>query len=468
MEWLSATELAKQIADGQVSCVDVLEFFIARVENMDTKDTNFVVRKCYEMARRRAKFADAALKRGEIWGPLHGVPLTVKECLNIAGVRTTAGWKKMKDYIPDKNATAVQKLLDAGAVIFGKTNMPKMGDDIQSFNDIYGTSSNPWDKSKTCGGSSGGGAGAVAMGFTPVEIGSDIGQGSLRIPAHFCGICSHKPSQGIISKLGHVPPQPFYETTDDLFVVGPMARCCDDLELMVNVLTGPEETHTPAVKITLPAPRFRLQVKDAVKNLKVAVWTKVYASPVEQCIKDAVNNAAASLGKAGATVVYKYAKPVDFMESLKVFWECVNFSLNPANSRGTFGEWVKNGDSRVKLRRTWANWFRETGFDVLLCPPASSLAFPHDHTMPMENRKVTVNGTSLNYMKLFEWASLIIIADLPSTCVPVGVDEKTGLPYGVQIVAPFLHDLTAIEVGKMIEKYHCKFTAPPIARNAKL
>jgi len=468
MEWLSATELAKQIQDGKISCVDVLEHFIARVEKLDTKETNFVVRKCYDMARKRAGFADAAVKRGELWGPLHGVPMTVKECLNIAGVPTTAGWLKMKDHIPDKNATPIQRVLDAGAIIFGKTNMPKMGDDIQSFNAIYGTSGNPWDTSKTCGGSSGGGAGCVAMGFSPVEIGSDIGQGSLRIPAHFCGICSHKPSQGIISKLGHVPPQPFYEITDNLFVVGPMARCCEDLELMVKVMAGPEEARSPAWEMSLPAPRYRLQMEGSVKNLKVAVWTTEDSCPVEQCIQDAIVNAAGSLQKAGASVVYNCRKPVDFRESLNVFWKRVNYSLAPANSRGTFGEWVKNEDLRVKLRRQWADWFRETGFDVLMCPATSSLAFPHDHSVPMEDRKVKINGEDMNYMKLCEWASLIIIADLPSTVVPVGVDSKSGLPFGVQIVAPYLHDLTSIEVGKMIEKYHGKFSPPPIARAANL
>jgi len=468
MEWLTGTEIAKRIRDGEISCTDVLEFFIQRVEKMDNKETNLVVRKFYDMARRRAKVADAAIRRGELWGPLHGVPMTVKECLNVAGVHSTAGWPKMKDYIADKNATPIQKVIDAGAIIFGKTNMPMRGDDIQSYNEIYGTSSNPWDTSKTCGGSSGGGAGAVAMGFTPLEIGSDIGQGSVRIPAHFCGICSHKPSQGIISKLGHVPPQPFYEVTDDLFVVGPMARCCDDLELMVKVMTGPEETHAPAFEITLPAPKFRLQMEGAVNNLKVAVWINEDTCPVEQCIQDAIMKAAGSLEKAGATVVYDIRKPVNFREALNVFWGCVNFSLAPANSRGSFGDWVKNGDLRVKLRRKWANWFAETGFDVLLCPVASCLAFPHDHSSPMENRKFQVNGKDLPYMKLFEWSSLPIIADLPATVVPIGLDSKSGLPCGVQIVAPFMHDLTSIEVGKMLEMHHVKFTPPPRASNSKL
>jgi len=467
MQWISGGELAERIRAGRISSLEALEFFIDRVERLDTKETNLVVLKYYDLARERAKLADAALKRGELWGPLHGVPMTVKECLNVAGFKTTSGMPELKNYVAKKNAMVSEKLLKAGAVIFGKTNMPLRGSDIQTFNEVYGTSGNPWDVSRTPGGSSGGSAGALAMGFTPIECGSDI-SGSLRIPAHFCGVCSHKPSKGIISKKGHVPPQFFFEITDSLSVIGPMARCCDDLELMLNLMISPEESHSRAFSIHLPAPRPEILGENGVTNLKLAVWLDESNCRVQRSIRDAIVGAAGALQNAGATVLFDFPKPVDFKNSKEVFIKCLRFSLDFHNSEGTFGNWIRNENERMKLCKKWNKWFHHFKVDAVLCPVTCAVAFPHDHSIPMEARSITVNGNDISYMNLFKWTGIPMIAGLPVTVVPVGQCLKTGLPVGVQIIAPFLEDLTSIHVGKMLERYNRGFIPPPMAQTQNL
>ena len=250
---------------------------ISRIEALDKphdeRGTNLVVVKMYEAARARALQADAALARGESWGRLHGVPMTVKENFAIKGVQTTCGnlrYATLSDgepYKPDINATVVDRVLAEGAIIMGKTNLPTDAADMQSYNEIYGTSRNPWNLECTPGGSSGGSAGAVAAGFTPFEIGSDIG-GSIRTPCHFSGVCGHKPTQAAIDKFGMCPPYPLSMHQEDLAVAGPICRSADDLALMLDILSGPDpHKEKNGWSLHLPAPTVT-----TVQELRVAVW----------------------------------------------------------------------------------------------------------------------------------------------------------------------------------------------------
>ena len=237
----SAVEILSAIQNGETSSVEILTSYLNQIEKINP-EINAVVQLDIDRAMERARSADKAISRGDSWGLLHGLPMTVKDAFEVSGIVSTGGAKVWKNHIPKTNADAVQKLIDAGAIIFGKTNVPLFSADIQTFNDIHGTTNNPWDITKTPGGSSGGAAAAVASGMTPVELGSDIG-GSIRTPSHFCGVYGHKPSQGIIPMNGHIPPPPgAIAGQNNLAVVGPITHTAEDLELMMNVLSGDGST----------------------------------------------------------------------------------------------------------------------------------------------------------------------------------------------------------------------------------
>jgi amidase len=309
---ISGTKLAADIKARKVTSVQATEFFIQRIESLDKKaTTNLVVIRLFDAARKRAAEADAALARGESWGVLHGVPMTVKENYAMVGVQTTCGIPRMMKldngapFKPSINAAVVQRVLDAGAIILGKTNLPTEAADFQSYNPIYGTSRNPWNLEHTPGGSSGGSAGAVAAGFTPLEIGSDIG-GSIRTPVHFSGVCGHKPTQGVIDKFGMVPPHPFSLHQENLAVAGPICRNCDDLLLMMDVLSGPEPSRARGGwGLTLPAPSVSLE---DVSKLRVAVWKDDAYCETDKEYVAQIEAAAESLRAAGASVDYE-ARP---------------------------------------------------------------------------------------------------------------------------------------------------------------
>src|SRR3954464_4654329 len=249
-----AAELAQALARRQVSSRELIDAAVSRIEALDPK-INAVVVRDFERARAAAEDADAALARGER-RPLLGLPMTVKEQFNVAGLPTTWGFPKFKGWRPETDALAVQRLKAAGAIVIGKTNVPVNLTDWQSFNEVYGTTNNPWDLSRTPGGSSGGSAAALAAGFVPLELGSDIG-GSLRAPAHFCGVFSHKPSLELIPERGSGPPQtPPGPVRGDLSVIGPMARSAADLALALQVLAGPDELREGiGYRLMLPPPR---------------------------------------------------------------------------------------------------------------------------------------------------------------------------------------------------------------------
>ncbi len=475
----SAFELATDIKAGKLSSAEVLAFFLDRIEEINPT-INAVVAFDTERARVRAAEADAAAAKGEDWGPLHGVPCTIKDALRVAGLVTTGGDTKHKDHVPTSNAIAVQRYLDAGAIVFGKTNVPFMSSDLQSYNDIYGTTNNPWNVERTCGGSSGGAGAAIAAGLTPIEIGSDIG-GSIRTPAHFNGVYGHKPSWGIVPERGHLPPGEFTQSESDLSVIGPMGTCVDDLEQALDLLAGPLPEMAPAYSIDLPAAR----VTD-VKQLKVAVWSDDELCPVDSDIKGAIDAAADCLEQLGATVdhtarpdfdVRKYQQNYRYLLSAAmgggmpdaVFSAMSDVLANTAENdmsdgaimaRGIAGPhrlFARENEKRLLFRKTWSEFFKD--YHAVLCPCAFVTAFPHDHSPDQSARVLICNGEERPYFDVLFYAGLTLNAYLPATAVPVGTSSE-GLPIGMQIAGNYLEDKTTLAVARILEQEFRGFQAP--------
>ena len=288
LAYLSAIEIAEKIRQREISSREAVDYFLARVEKLD-KTINAVVTIDAERARKEADAADAALARGEGLGPLHGVPMTVKDSLQTKGMRTTSGAPELSQFIPPEDAWPVARVRDAGAIIFGKTNLPIYAGDLQSYNEVFGTTNNPYDVTRTPGGSSGGSAAALACGFTPIEIGSDIG-GSIRLPAHMSGVVGHKPSYGIVPAHGQIPGPPGTLTLADLAVVGPMARTVEDLALGLDLMAGPNRWDAPAWKLELPAPR-----KATLREYRIAAWLDDPRCKVDSEVRTLLEKAAQPL-----------------------------------------------------------------------------------------------------------------------------------------------------------------------------
>ncbi|MFP6834747.1 MAG: amidase family protein, partial [Pseudomonadales bacterium] len=277
--FMSASELAAAIRRKEISSLELTELYIDRVEKYD-KRVNAVVVHDFERGREAGRSADDALARGESFGPLHGVPMTIKEAYDVEGLPTTWGIPAFKDNVATQDSEYVRRLKAAGAHFFGKTNVPLELADFQSFNDIYGTTNNPWNLERVSGGSSGGSAAALAAGLTALEAGSDIG-GSIRNPAHFCGIYGHKPTWGVVSDLGHALPGDI--SAADIAVVGPMARSAEDLSLSMDIVAGADPAIAAGWQLTLPRP-----VKTRLQDFRVAIWPSDEHAPVAREIADRV------------------------------------------------------------------------------------------------------------------------------------------------------------------------------------
>ncbi|AWY99912.1 acylamidase [Rhodobiaceae bacterium] len=475
-----ASRLLAAMDQGDVSSVELTEHFQSRFETQNAK-VNAVVATNFDGATDRAKLADAARAKGENWGPLHGLPMTIKDALEVAGMPAVGGAPMWKDHRPAQNADAVQRILDAGAVIFGKTNVPFMSGDLQTYNDVYGTTNNPWDVTCGPGGSSGGAAAALAAGLTPLELGSDIG-GSIRTPAHLCGVYGHKPTYGIVSKRGHLPGPPGTLSESDLSVVGPLGLSAADLGLLLDVVAAPNSASSVGWNLSLPQARATMP-----KDLRVAVWLDDPYCEIDAQSINLMTNAANALKDAGAEVDFA-ARP-DFTlaeiteiylvllhsvttlgmpEKLKEKWRSQIAQAAPSDkshemlqARGgviSHAEWLGWNEMRAHVNAKWAAFFRN--YDVVLCPTLARPAFPHDQTRSWSKRKLVVNGKDRHYMDVLIWAGPAVLSYLPASVAPVGLTNE-GLPVGVQIIGPYLEDKTPIAVAGMIEELVGGFRAPP-------
>lgn len=456
--FLTGAQLARAIAGKQISSRAALEALLQRAEAFNPR-LNAIVVFDVERARKRADEADAALSRGEMWGPFHGVPCTVKENNNVAGLPNTVGFPERKGRIDPENEVMITRLLASGAIIYGKTNLPLDAMDFQSYNAVYGSSSNPWDISRTPGGSSGGSAAAVASGFSPFELGGDVG-GSIRIPAAFCGVFGHKPTFKIIPKRG-----PHLEKWDrEISVRGPIARSPEDLRVLMEVVAGADEHITSrGWQLKLPRP-----TKLSLREFRIAVWADHEYAPVDDELVSAAATVAQRLRKAGAHVD-EQARPVDFdpVSNVNVYLTltAANAALDASKPETvSLRAYRMAQEDRECICDAWERFFDE--FDVLICPSYSSLAFVKDETEPKESRKVqiTKDGKSiaLPYYRGLFWSFLTNVARLPSTTFPCGVGERSGLPLGLNVVSREYNDLICIDFARLLQD-ECGFgyVAPP-------
>jgi amidase len=480
-DYRSAGEIAGALQARKISALELTDHVIARIEALDPK-INAVVVHDFDRARDAAEAADASLGRGER-RPLLGVPITVKESFNVAGLPTTWGIVAAKGFVPPEDAVAVARLKAAGAVVLGKTNVPLVLADWQSFNDIYGTTNNPWDLTRTPGGSSGGSAAALAAGFGPLSPGSDIA-GSLRVPANFCGVYGHKPTHGIIPTRGHAPPRvPALQRNIDLAVVGPMARSASDLALALDILAGPDELRDAiAYRLTLPPPRHL-----ALKDFRVLIIDTHPLLPTSVTVRTALEKFSERLGKAGVTVARESPLVPDFAEAARLYmrlllptfsasWpleqynqvQAVAAALPPSDNsltaerlRGvvlSHRDWMAADAARTGLRERWRQLFAR--WDVVVCPTMPTPAYPHDHSMPDYARHIDIDGKEYPYQDQLVWAGVATAPGLPATAAPIDRSD-TGLPIGVQIIGPYLEDRTTIAFAELMEQEFGGFVPPP-------
>ena len=466
----STSEAAQAIRERKITSLEITEHILKRIELFNPK-LNAIVTLMRDEALGRARAADEALLRGEWWGPLHGVPITIKDCFEVSGVLTTAGSPSLKDYVPELDAVAVARLQGAGAVILGHTNVPIMAGDWQSYNEIFGTTNNPWDLKRTPGGSTGGGAAAVAAGLSFLELGSDI-RGSIRVPSHFCGVYGHKPSLNVVPVRGHIPPPPsdLPEPPPYLNVAGPLARSAKDLKIALEILGGPDSEDAKAYKWTLPPPRGT-----RLSNYRLGYVLDHPACPVSSEVKRAIKTAVEALdGKVGALeegwppgvdpveqyTTYRFLLGSVFADSLKddEYEEKRRQAQNQDVSVETIDakawtaphkHFLRADRERMAARALWQEYFNT--HDAFLLPVCFLPAFPHDHSHPFWNRRLQTPEGPRHYEDIIFWISFATLTGLPATVAPVG-RTRDGLPVGMQIMGPFLEDATTIDVAdKMAE-----------------
>lgn len=444
----TASRLAAAIRADEISSRDLLELYIDRVERLDPP-VNAVVTLDLERARADASRADDEADQGRWRGPLHGLPITIKDAIAVGGVRSTGGATELRDHIPTVDAPAVARLKGAGAIVFGKTNAPRWSGDVQTYNEIFGTTNNPWDLERTPGGSSGGAAAAVAAGFTAFELGTDIG-GSVRTPSHCCGVFGLKPSYGAVSQRGYLDHVDGGTTDVDINVFGPIARGSDDLELLINVLAGPDADRAVGWNLELPAPRQR-----DIGDYRVGVWIDEPGTPIDPEVLALLRHAADSISDAGAKV--ESAHPdVSFAEQRDLFIQMIIAAIAPTLAHndpnadaasGTHLAFLRAEERREVLRSRWRDWFAD--YDALLCPVLQVPAFPHDHSGDFMSRTLTIAGKQQPYSLVTDWAGLIGVVRLPSAVAPVGF-TSAGLPVGIQVVTPYLRDREAVKLAGLL------------------
>ncbi|MGZ4700570.1 MAG: amidase family protein, partial [Ilumatobacteraceae bacterium] len=374
-----------------------------------------------------------------------------------AGIRSTGGSPQLRDHVPTADAEAVAALKRAGAIVFGKTNVPLWSGDLQTFNEMFGTTNNPWDLSRVPGGSSGGAAAAVACGMTSFEIGTDIG-GSVRVPSAFCGVFGHKPSFGLIPTLGYLDEPNGGVTESDINVFGPIARSAEDLELLLGVLARPTAERAVGWRVDLPL----ADVSD-LRSLRVATWFDEPSIPMDAEMISVLDGVADRLVVAGATVDRMARPHLDFTEAWHAGCWLIASATHISDGDHTVHhvDWLVADRARARRRQRWADFFED--FDVLLCPVTLMPAFAHHQQGTWASREIVVGGVTTPYLALEAWPALIGSAYLPSTSTPVG-RTAAGLPVGVQVVAPFLHDYRAIAVSGLIADLVGGYQVPPIAR----
>ena len=482
--WLPATEQLAALDAKELSSVELVELYLSRI-NTRNSSLNAVVTVDPDAARRAATKADAARSRGDALGPLHGLPITVKDSYETAGMRTVCGRPDLADYVPKQDAEAVARLRRAGAIVLGKTNMPTGNADVQASNPVFGRTNNPWDRSRTSGGSAGGGAAATVAGLTSFDFGSEIG-GSTRIPSHFCGIYGHKSTWQSIPLVGHIPSAPGNPgrwAEADMACAGVQVRGPRDIIPALQATVGPLNPDG-GFTYTLAPPRAT-----ALKDFRVAVWADDPDCPIDDDVRNAIDDTVAALRDCGAHVVDRPASiPVDIATSHDIFLSLVYgaFSVdrstlspraaaalafrsltNPRGDavdamRGTMQShraWLFRDAARREIAQRWVGFFKE--FDVLLLPVTPTSA-PGHHNKDHDRfaRTITVDGVERSYWDQTKWSALANIAGAPATTMPI-TTNAAGLPVGVQVMGPPGGDRTTVEFASLLTDVVGGYRVPP-------
>ena len=486
MEWAyqTAADLIRSLKEEKITSKQLVKYYFARMDRFNP-EINAVVQMQRELALQQAEQADIERKEGKIIGLLHGLPMTVKESFNVKGLLTTSGAKHLRNNVASSNASGVQRLLNSGVIIMGKTNVPTMTSDWQTYNDLYGTTNNPWDISLSPGGSSGGSAAALAAGLTPVEFGSDL-IGCLRIPAHYTGVYAHRSSLGMLSVKGHVPGNdPLDPSEPDLSAAGPMARCANDLRLIMNVLYDPwikvpfkpnfnkntlinkskikvmtwfvDTKHDIDVKITR-------RYKDFVTSLSSRVEIEIHSTmPPEISIDELFEMAIRLSGRLVGSTFNSRQRMIASLASLglrlsKTFTSAFPEGLDryyAAMNHGT-SEQRLTDQLRYEYHQKFAAFFQE--YDVLLLPVSPVLAISHMH-QAVHRRSLDVNGEVTGYNEHLIWNVLATVLGLPSTVIPL--QHRPGeLPCGIQIVSGQFQDNITIDFSEICESVTGGFQSP--------
>jgi amidase len=478
----TAVELSAALAAKKISAVELAQDAIGRIERHDSK-INAVCVRDFERGLTAARAADAALARGE-HKPLLGIPMTVKESYNIAGLPTTWGIPAQKDFTAAEDALSISRVKDAGGVILGKTNVPMGLADWQTYNDIYGTTNNPYHLGRTPGGSSGGSSAALAAGYGALSLGSDIG-GSLRVPAFHCGVYAHKPTFNLVPARGHTPPPlPPLPFDRDLSVIGPMARGAADLSLLLDAIAGPDPLDAgKAYKLALPPSRH-----GELKNFRVLLIDTDPVMPTDKVVRGTLDTLAANLGKAGVKLERSSPLLPDFAASTRLYMRMLlsflaasfapevyagaqaaaaalppgDISLGAERLRGmtlSHRDWIMADGGRSRLRAQWRELFKT--YDAVICPIMPTPAYPHDHSTDQETRRIAIDGKDYVYPDQLSWPGIATLPGLPATAIPTGFSSD-GLPVGVQIVGPWLEDRTPLKLAELIEREFGGFVPPPM------
>lgn len=456
----SATRLAAAIRSRALSSRELLDALLANIDRLNPQ-VNAVITTDVARAHDQANRADQAAARGVWLGPLHGLPFTVKDAIETGGMRSTGGAPALAGHVPDVDAPAVARLSAAGGVLFGKTNCPTWSADFQTHNVLFGTTNNPWDLRRTTGGSSGGAAAAVACGFTSFELGTDIG-GSVRIPSSFCGVFGHKPSFGVVSQRGYLDHVGGGTIDADINVFGPLARSAEDLELLFDVLAGPNVEDAVGWRLELPAPRAV-----GLPGLRIGVWIDDPKARVDAEVADVLAAAVDAFSAAGASVS-SARPPLDIEQMFHLFLGLTGaaaaMSIDPAISDLpgiSLRQLLELRIERARVRGIWSEWFSD--HDVLLCPVMPMAAIAHDTARPFMERTTLINGEPRPHMECTAWTGLVGVAYLPATVIPVG-RTRSGLPVGMQIVGPFLEDRTTLRAARLLHAALGGWEAPPLVQ----
>lgn len=474
----SAHEQAKLLRRGKISARELLAACLDQYARHNER-VNAVVVTDLDRARKAAAAADRRLAKGKPLSLFDGIPMTAKESFDWTGTPSTWGDPQLKDNIATADAAALKRLTDAGAVMWGKTNVPLMLADWQSFNAVYGTTGNPWDVGRTPGGSSGGAAAALATGMSTIEIGSDIGA-SIRNPAHYCGVYGHKPTYNVVPYRGHLLPGSV--TTSDITVAGPMARSARDLSAMLAILAGTDGTAARGMKMALPkAPQ------KSFKDFRVAIKLSSPVSDVDQPVQDLISGLGRFLAKKVKRLSWEAAPAFSDAEAYENYIMLLRATATRRQSdeehayhaekakhlaaddksyvalmtrafAQSHRDWLRHNERRHEMRLEWDAFFED--YDVLLCPAAASAAWPHDQVGERHERLITVNGKRVSTIDQRFWAGYSCNFYLPSTVAPLGLTPE-GLPSGVQIITREYDDYTALRFAELIEAEYAGFTPPP-------